>query len=148
MLAPPVAIAVSKALIHHTAMHNAKYPWLTKARAALAPSSSPLRGNDSCRSHSRSRSRAGGGLHRVAVWVVVNERNSPGGGNWISLNGMSSYLDHFSRLAAARDCRARAPDYQKNVDMGGAILTCAVPGLFGRRRPEWLIGQVLRGPDS
>lgn len=83
----------------------------------------------------------------IAVWVVISERSSPGGGNWISLNGMASFLVTFP-VSAPLEILGSKPDYQKNVDIGGAILACAVLAYFVGAGVDWLIGQMLRGPDS
>jgi hypothetical protein len=60
----------------------------------------------------------------VAVWIVREDRQSPGGG-WISLNGMASYLITLPVSVIGEKLGAR-PDYRRNVDMIFAIGVCTV----------------------
>lgn len=82
----------------------------------------------------------------IAVWVVISERTSPGGG-WISLNGMASFLITFP-VSAPLEIMGARPDYQKNIDIGGAVLVCAALVYFVGAGLDWVVAQMLRGPDS
>jgi hypothetical protein len=82
-----------------------------------------------------------------AIWVVISERTSPPGGGWISLSGMASYLITFP-VSAPMEILGARPDYRKNIDIGAAILVCAMLVYLLGASLEWLIGQMLAGPDS
>ena len=82
----------------------------------------------------------------IAVWVVFTERTNPSGG-WISLNGMASFLITFP-VSAPLEIMGARPDYQKNIDIGAAILACAALVYAIGAGLDWLIAQMLRGPDS
>jgi hypothetical protein len=80
--------------------------------------------------------------------VVVSERTSTGGGGWISLNGMASFLITFP-VSAPLEMMGARPDYQKTIDMGAAILACAVLVYFIGAGLGWLARQMFTaGPDS
>ena len=84
----------------------------------------------------------------LAIWVVVSERTSPGGGGWISLNGMASFLVTFPVSMPLEMLGAR-PDYQKTLDIGAAILVCAALVYFLGAGLVWLARQLFTpGPDS
>jgi hypothetical protein len=84
----------------------------------------------------------------IAMWVVVSERTSTGGGGWISLNGMASFLITFP-VSAPLEMMGARPDYQKTIDMGAAILACAVLVYFIGAGLGWLARQMFTaGPDS
>ena len=61
----------------------------------------------------------------VAVVVVVSERGESGGGGWISLKGMGSYLITFPVSLLGEKLGMR-PDFRRNLDMAFAIGVCAV----------------------
>lgn len=97
-------------------------------------------------------SRAGAALAlvylAVAIFVVVSERTSTGGGGWISLNGMASFLITFP-VSAPLEMMGARPDYQKTIDMSAAILACAVLVYFLGAGLGWLVRQMFTaGPDS
>ena len=84
----------------------------------------------------------------IAIWVVVSERTSPPGGNWISLNGMGSYLITLP-VSAPLEMVGTRPDYQKTLEIGAAILVCVALVYFIGAGLGWLARQIFTaGPDS
>ena len=87
-----------------------------------------------------------------AAWVVFSERTSPPGGGWISLSGMASYIVTIP-VSLPMEILGAKPDYQKTLDIGAAILACAVLVYFVGAGLEWLVRQMFMpntgaGPDS
>jgi hypothetical protein len=83
-----------------------------------------------------------------AVWVVFTERTSSGGGNWISLSGMASYLVTIP-VSLPLELMGAKPDYQKTFEIGAAILACAVLMYWIGAGLEWVVRQMfMPGPDS
>jgi hypothetical protein len=78
----------------------------------------------------------------IAVWVVFTERTSPPGGDWISLDGMGSYLITLPVSAPMEMIGAR-PDYKNTLDMGAAILGCGVLVYLAGAGAEWLVRQIF-----
>ena len=78
----------------------------------------------------------------IAVWVVFTERTSPPGGNWISLDGMGSYLITLP-VSAPMEMLGARPDYKKTLDMGAAILACGALVYFVGAGVEWLVRQIF-----
>lgn len=77
-----------------------------------------------------------------AAWVVFSERTSPPGGGWISLNGMASFLVTFP-VSAPMEMMGARPDYHKTLDIGAAILACAVLVYCLGAGLEWLARQMF-----
>jgi hypothetical protein len=61
----------------------------------------------------------------LAVGVLWQDRTGTGGGNWISLSGMSTYLVTIP-VSAPFELMGAKLDYKKNIDMALAIGGCAV----------------------
>ena len=84
----------------------------------------------------------------IAFLVVVSERTSPSGGNWISLNGMGSLLITLP-VSAPLEMMGVRLDYQKTLEIGSAILACAVLVYLIGAGLGWLARQIFAaGPDS
>jgi heme/copper-type cytochrome/quinol oxidase subunit 4 len=84
----------------------------------------------------------------LAIWVVFTERTSSGGGGWISLNGMASYIITMP-VSMPMEMLGARPDYQKTFDMAAAILICGVLVYFIGAGLEWFVRQLFGpGPDS
>jgi len=60
----------------------------------------------------------------LAVLIVISDRKS-GGGGWISLSGMVSYLATFP-VSVLGEMLGIKLDFRRNFDMGFAILICAL----------------------
>lgn len=83
----------------------------------------------------------------IAIWVVFTERTSSGGGNWISLNGMGSFLITFPVSMPLEMVGAR-PDYQKTFDMGVAILVCAILVYYVGAGLDWFVRLLISLPGG
>jgi len=84
----------------------------------------------------------------IAIWVVFTERTSSGGGGWISLNGMASYIITMP-VSLPMEMLGAKPDYQKTFDMAAAILICATLVYFVGAGLEWFVRQLFgAGSDS
>lgn len=84
----------------------------------------------------------------LAIWVVVSERTSTGGGGWISLNGMASYIITMP-VSMPMEMLGARPDYQKTFDMAAAILICAGLVYFVGAGLEWFVRQLFgAGPEG
>jgi hypothetical protein len=83
-----------------------------------------------------------------AIWVVFSERTSPPGGGWISLSGMASFLVTFP-VSMPLELMGARPDHTKTLDIGVAILACAVLMYYIGAGLEWVVRQMfMPGPDS
>jgi hypothetical protein len=59
----------------------------------------------------------------LATCVVLSDRKG-GGGGWISLSGMASFLITFP-VSLAGELLGMKPDFRRNLDMAFAIIVCA-----------------------
>jgi len=59
----------------------------------------------------------------LAIGIVVAERAPGGGGGWISLKGIASFLATFPASAVA-ELAGMKLDFRRNIDMAFAISAC------------------------
>jgi hypothetical protein len=84
----------------------------------------------------------------VAIWVLIQDRAPGGGGDWISLRGMSSYIVTMP-VSAPCELMGAKLDYKRNLDMVFAIGGCAVLVYLVGQGLAWLTGQIFPGrPDQ
>lgn len=65
----------------------------------------------------------------LAVAAVISDRASTGGGTWISLKGMATFLVTFP-VSALGELLGMAPDFRRNRDMIFVITVCAIGVYF------------------
>ncbi len=61
----------------------------------------------------------------IAIAAVVTDRAPGGGGGWISLRGIVSYLATFP-VSAPLELMGSKLDYRRNLDMAFAISVCTI----------------------
>jgi hypothetical protein len=82
-----------------------------------------------------------------AILVVAGERTPGGGGGWISLAGMASYLATIP-VSLPFEMLGQKLDYRRNLDMGFAILVCSALVYLVGAGFAWIIGQIVHGSRS
>lgn len=61
----------------------------------------------------------------ISVSMILSDRRSSGGGDWISLKGMGAFLATFP-VSALGEIMGMKLDYRRNLDMGFAVGLCAL----------------------
>jgi hypothetical protein len=77
-----------------------------------------------------------------AIAVVAAERAPGGGGGWISLTGMASYLATIP-VSLPFEMLGQKLDYKRNLDMGFAILICSALVYLVGAGIAWIVGQIV-----
>ena len=65
-----------------------------------------------------------GGYVAIALFTVASDRKGGGGGGWISLSGMGTFLVTFP-VSFVGEMIGMKPDFRRNLDMAFAIVVCS-----------------------
>jgi hypothetical protein len=79
-----------------------------------------------------------------AIWVVITERSSSGGGGWISLPGMGTWIV-TAPVSAPFEMMGMRPDFRKNIDMALTLAACAALVYFVGAGLEWVVRLLAGG---
>lgn len=78
-----------------------------------------------------------------ATGIILSDRKG-GGGNWISLSGLASFLITFP-VSALGELLNMKLDFRRNIDMGFAVLVCALMVYLAGAGLGWL-AKVIFSP--